>query len=267
LPTPREWLLELEAQARQQKDVRALRLLYYAAIAFNIWMIVDAARRRAEFYWFLIIFLLGPLGGLAYFLVVKIHDYDLKRLLGPSFGVGGGGKASITELEYRVKQTPSVTNKLALADALETSERYTEAMGLFRDVLRGDDRNLQALHGLARCLMGTGQPAEAAESLEKLLEVDNAFRDYSAALDYAEALWQAGRREDTVDLLEGLVSVSARINHRVALAHYQLKAERTAAARDVLDRALSDYEHSPEFVKRRDRKWAEQARQLLMRLS
>jgi hypothetical protein len=240
-----------------------VQLVSFIVIALNVWMLIDAARRRAEFWWFLVIIFL-PLGGLVYFFVVKLQDYDLSGFR-RAFS-GGAGPASITKLSYRAQETPSVTNKLALADALSGAERYGEAADVYREVLRTDRDNKQSLHGLSRSLIGAGKSPEACEHLQRLLELDNSFADYGAALDYAEALWQSGQREDAIELLQGLVGVSSRINHRVALAHYLGQAERRGPARDVLDQALRDYEHSPAFVKRRDQKWAERAAKMLREL-
>ena len=47
----------------------------YLAAAFHVWMIIDAFRRRANFVWFIVIFVFGPIGSLVYFLAVKIHDF------------------------------------------------------------------------------------------------------------------------------------------------------------------------------------------------
>src|SRR5687768_15743248 len=116
-------------------------------------MIVDAIRRRAEFWWFLIIIFV-PFGWLVYFVMVKLQDYDtgwLKRAL------SGGPSGSLAELAYRAQETPSVTNKLAFGDALAQAERYAEASDVYRDILRKDDANKQALHGMARSLLGTGK--------------------------------------------------------------------------------------------------------------
>ena len=234
--------------------------LYYIGIAFSIWMIVDAVRRRAEFYWFLIIIFL-PFGSLLYFALVKLKDYDLGRLT-RRLPAGGAGK-DIAKLESAVTETPSVANKLALADALEERKRYTEATPLYREVLARDDEDKQALHGLARCLLDSGEPVEAAEHYEKLLLQDRAYRDYSAALEYAEALWQSGRADDTIDLMTGLVGVSPYINHRLALAHYLSLHGRPERAREVLHEALEDYDKSPQFVKRRDRDFARRAKKML----
>jgi hypothetical protein len=241
-----------------------VRLLPFLGLVFTIWMVVDAIKRRADFWWFAIIILFGPLGALVYFLMVKLQDYDVGRL---TRALSGGPSGSLSELAYRAQETPSVSNKLALGDALAKAERYAEASDVYREILRKDDVNKQALHGIARSLLGAGRAGEACEYFQRLLEMDNSYADYSAALDYAEALWQSGKKEDAVELLNGLVRVSARINHRVALGHYLMLSERKGEARDVLTLALRDHEHSPAFVKKRDQKWAARAEKMIRELS
>jgi hypothetical protein len=239
-------------------------VFYYIAVAFNVWMIVDAIRRRAELYWFIVLIL--PFGSLIYFFAVKARDYNFARL---------GGSASpkklrvsaLSELERRAEETPSVANKLALADALEAHERYAEASELYRDVLQRHPEDKQALHGLSRALLGLRKAEEAVEQLAKLMELESNYRDYSAALDYAEALWQTGRSDDAVDLLRGLVNETRRINHRLALAHYLRLAGHDGPARIELEEALRDFESSPEFVRRRDKKWADRAQRELRALA
>ncbi len=236
-------------------------MLYYLFAVFYIWMIVDAFRRRAEFYWYLIIIFV-PFGPLIYFFVVKLQD---RR-------PGGGGGAisrlthrepSLSDLRYRAEETPSVLNKLALADALHGRGEYPEAAAVYQDVRSHDHDNKEALYGHSLSLMGMHRHAEAAEELHELMEVDNSYRDYAAALDYGEALWQSGEHEDATDLLRGLVGVDGRINHRIALAHYLGLSGRKDEAREQLQTALGDYEHQPAFVKRRDARWAAQAEKML----
>jgi hypothetical protein len=238
-------------------------VFYYIAVAFNVWMIVDAIRRRAELYWFIVLIL--PFGSLIYFFAVKARDYDFGRL-----GARAPSKPRIgplTELERRAEETPSVANKLALADALEAHERYAEACQIFREVLQRHPEDKQALHGMSRALLGLRKPEEATEQLAKLMELESNYRDYSAALDYAEALWQTGRSDDAVDLLRGLVNETRRINHRLALAHYLRLAGQNGPARIELEQALRDFESSPDFVRRRDKKWADRAERELRALA
>ena len=241
-----------------------MRVLFpFIGLVFSIWMIVDAIRRRAEFWWLLIIIFV-PFGAVVYFFMVKLQDYDLGRL---KRALSGAPSGSLSELAYRAQETPSVSNKLALGEALSSAERYVEASDVYKEILRKDDANKQALHGLSRSLLGAGRAADACEHFQRLLEMDNSYADYSAALDYAEALWQSGQKDDAIELLTGLVRVNSRINHRVALGHYLSLSERKGEARDVLELALRDHEHSPAFVKKRDHKWAARAEKMMRELS
>ena len=228
-------------------------------------MLVDAILRRAPFYWYLILLLLGPLGAFLYFVTVKLPDANGKRAAGP--GAFGARAPSLEDLAEQARQVPSEQNKLIYADARASAQRFSEAVGRYRDVLRLSHDSKEALHGLARTQLSLGRPQDAIEELAHLMELDPAYRDYSAALDYAEALWQAGQHEDAIGLLTGLVSVSRRINHRMALAHYLKEQGDSATARNELDQALREFASSPDFVQRRDQRWAERARKLLAELN
>ncbi len=240
-----------------------LSIFSVAVAAFQIWLLVDAIRRRVPFYWYLL--LLMPIGAILYFVLVKLPELNGKRPAAPAaFAVQG---RTLEELNELARQTPSELNKLAYADALLAAQRYAEAVGRYRDVLRQSGDSREALHGVSRALLSMGRPLEAVEELAKLMELDPAYRDYSAALDYAEALWQAGQHQDAIGLLTGLVSVSKRINHRMALAHYLKEQGDEATARSELDQALAEFASSPDFVKRRDQRWADRARKLLAELN
>ena len=236
-------------------------------IGFRLWMLVDAIRRRPPFYWYLVIFFV-PFGDFIYFVMVKLPGANgaiaPRSALSPTVPVVG---PSLSDLEQRAQETPSELNKLAFADALATEQRPAEAAERYRDVLRQAPDSKEALHGLARALLTLVRPLEAIEELSHLMDLDPAFRDYSAALDYAEALWQAGQHDDAIGLLTGLVGVSKRINHRMALAHYLKEQGDSVTARSELDQALRDFATQPDFVQRRDRRWADRARKLLAELN
>lgn len=60
------------------------QLFFFLQTAFSIWMLLDAIKRRSEFYWYVIIAV--PFGELVYFFMIKIHDFKgskLTALLGP----------------------------------------------------------------------------------------------------------------------------------------------------------------------------------------
>lgn len=226
--------------------------------AFQIWMTVDSVRRRSPFLWSLLVFLI-PLAAIIYFATIFVPAFRNRKALpaGPT----------IEELAEQVRLVPSEANRLTLADRLALMGRLPEAVGRYREILRQNKESKEALHGLSRAFLALGRPQEAVEELANLMEIEPAFRDYSAALDYAEALWQAGKHDDTIGLLSGLVGVSKRIEHRTALAHYLKEQGDKVTARSELDQALRDFDSSPESVQRRDSALAERARKLLAELS
>jgi len=238
-----------------------LLVIYLVIGAFQLWMLVDAIRRRSPFVWKLLIFLI-PLAAILYFFFVKLPELTGRRpaALAPS-------GPTLDELSERARQTPSELNKLAFADKLAELSRLPEAIGRYRDVLRSNKESKEALHGLARALLALGRPSEAVEELATLMELEPTFRDYTAALDYAEALWQAGQQEDTIGLLTGLVSVTKRINHRLALAHYSKERGDSITARNELDLALSEFDSLPESQRKREQRWADRARKQLAELN
>lgn len=241
------------------KTMSPLQLTIYGAIlAFQLWMLADSIRRRAPFFWSLLLFLITPVS-VVYFFVIWLPAMRNRRALptGPT----------LEDLAEQMRQVPSEVNKLAFADRLAMQGRFPEAVGRFREILRLNKESKEALHGLSRTFMAMGRPQDAVEELANLMEIEPAYRDYGAALDYAEALWQANRHEDTIGLLTGLVGVSRRIEHRTALAHYLKEQGDKVTARNELDQALRDFDSSPESVQRRDRALAERARKLLAELN
>ncbi len=48
-------------------------ILFLLKIAFSLWMLTDAIKRGAPTWWYFLLFF--PLGAVAYFLVVKVHDF------------------------------------------------------------------------------------------------------------------------------------------------------------------------------------------------
>ena len=243
-----------------------------SVLCLYILVLASAIRRRAPFYWYLIIVFV-PFGTLLYVGTLLLVRFGL---LNPS-AVAGRAPASalplvpagpsVEEVAELARVTPSELNKLAFADKLAEVKRYPEAVGRYREVLRQSSDSREALHGLARVFLAMGRPLDAIEELAALMEIDPGFRDYSAALDYAEALWQAGQQDDAIGLLTGLVSESKRINHRMALAHYLKERGDSVTARSELDQALREFATQPEFVQRRDQRLADRARKLLAELN
>lgn len=236
-------------------------ILVVLQLAFKGWMLIDAIRRRMDYYWFMVI--LMPLGPWIYFFAVKIHDYDLsalKRLLTLE------SPASVKDLRATVNETPSLVNKIELADALREEKQHAEAEALYLDILERDDEEVDALYGLSLTRIARNESHAATTALERIIEVDPSFRDWEAWFDLAYAHWQTERRDDAVAVLRRLVEKSPRIKHMAILGKYLARNGEKDDARAVLEEAIRDYKNAVGFVKRHAGRWAREAQTTLRSL-
>lgn len=212
--------------------------------AFTFWMVADSFRRRVSFWWVVMILLITPpFGGLIYLAYVTWSRWRTRR-----------AHAGEPTPDYPPESTGE-SDMLDVADRLEQQHRYREASMIYDRALERHTNEPRALHGMARCLIELGQLEEAVERYEALMAVDPRYRNYGAALEYAEALQRAGRGADATELLEGLVQETGRLNHRLALAHYCEETGQTSRARSVLREALAAYEQSPAPEQQANRHW------------
>lgn len=234
-----------------------MQFLGLLQLAFSVWMLVDAIKRGAPWYWFLVI--LMPIGAVAYFFAVKVQDFTpaAKRLL--------VRPASLASLEDLVEQTPSLDNKVRLAQALHDRRKFERARELFAEVLERAPGDKEALHGHALCCLETGRRDDARDALERLVEAEFSFRDNQAVYDLGRIYWEDDRKDETVDLLRR-AATGTLLEPRVRLVRYLLELDRKDEARTVLERAVLAYHRSPRFVRRRDRSWANRARRLLRQM-
>jgi hypothetical protein len=234
------------------------RVLLLLQHAFMAWMLIDAIRRRADGYWYLIIFI--PFGEWFYFFRVKIHDPEMQWLRNL---LHREKIPSLEKVRYQFEQTPSLTNRLRLGQALHDAEKYQEGADLFSKVLETQPKERDALFGLGLCKIGLNELEEAVGIFEQLIESDRTFNDYEPWILLSQSLWGLGRQQEALELLDRLVKTSPRTRHAVTHAHFQLEAGHPDKAHAILRQALEHYEHAPKFVKRNDRPWARQAKKMI----
>ncbi len=237
------------------------RVLLLLEHVFMAWMLYDCIRRRPGGYWFWIIFI--PFGEWFYFFNVKIHDPDM-RWLKELFRYRK--PESLDALRYRHDETPSLTNRLRLAQALHDAGEYQEAAGMFESLYVEDNQNLEGLYGLARCQAALGDHETAAVTFERVIEADSSFAEYEPWLDLAKSLWQLDRMPEAIERLEQLVEISPRLAHSVTLAQFQKEANEKEGARGTLEAALHHFQHTPRYHRKRNRLWAFKAKRLLKSL-
>jgi len=233
-----------------------IRILPLLALAFKLWMAIDAGRKRQSYYWFLIILAL-PFGDFVYFFVVKIHDYKWRKV-----GALFRSPASIDQLKYRYRDSPSLDNRLALARALAEADRHVEAIVEFEGICATRPDETDALWGLGMSRAALGELDEAHAVLTRLIDASPSYNDWEAWIVLAGIEHKRGRGPESLEILRALVRKSARADHRMLLAEALIAADRYAEASALLERIVLDHEHAPDYVRRRDRKTVARARRL-----
>ena len=237
--------------------------LYVAQIALTIWMLVDANRRGVEQYWFWIILIFQPIGAWAYFFMYKAREIRLG-----SSPLGGlfQRRASLEELRYRVDRAPTMANRLELAQRLIENGVSGEAVPHLQAVLTHEPEHGQALFDLAHCHRQKGHPAEAVPLLQKLIKRHPGWGNYSGWHALIAAQAEAGDAGGAVASCRDLLKAAPTLEHKCLLAEHLLSGGEKTQARQVLEKGLEDYAYLDGRIRRRDRRWAHEAKQLLKQI-
>jgi hypothetical protein len=224
-------------------------------MAFALWMLVDAHRRGMDYYWFFIIFFVPIAGPLAYFFLFKIHDFHgFSSLFQP--------KVPLHELRYRAEQTPTLANHLALAQRLIEQKSFAEALPHLEKAHPMEPDHSQVMFSLAVCYKESGQVDKSNPLLERIISRDRTWSDYAAWRLLIETKESNGDKTGALATCQDLVKLAPSLRHRCMLAERLLEAGKADEARQILDQALQDHYYAPGPLRRRNRRWAGEARRL-----
>lgn len=232
-------------------------LISLAQGAFTLWMAVDAYRRGAEFFWYWIIFFVPFIGPWVYFFAVLAPN--LGNMSWPVFQ----RRVSMEELQYRADQAPTLANNLALAQALIARREYTDAIPYLEAAHKIEPEHGQVLYGLAVCHARLDRLPEALAFLERNIKKDPRWSDFQAWILLIEIHRQVPNLPVALEETRDLVRQSPTLCHKCLLAEILIDLDQIEEARALLDRALVDHNYAPGPARRRNRRWAGQARKLL----
>lgn len=237
-------------------------LLGYLALGFKLWMVVDAMRRRVTLLWWFILML--PFGDWIYFFGVKLRDFNVRP--GELPRTDPDTEPTLEDLRRTEAESPSFHHRYRLACALAAAGLHAEASGYFEKCLRTHPQDGDARYGLGLARLDAGDRAGGIEALSTLVERSMGYDDYRAATRLAEALFEDGRRDEAFALFDEIARQGRKLEHQVALARYQMRADLRADARTTLERALASFEAQPDDVRPRSGAVATEARRLLRTL-
>ncbi len=242
-------------------DLLGSPLLFYAQLAFTVGMLIHAYRNGSEPFWFFVIFLAQPIGAWAYFIMVALRGFR--------FGGGGAAsptwqrKLSLAELQYRVERTPTVNNRLALAEALMERGKHADALPLLEAVLAVDEIHGQAMHDLALCHLACQEPQQAVAIIERLLKRDSRWSYYRAWRTLIDAHVACGQPAQALKACRELEKMVPTLENRCLLAEHLLDNQLHSEAIHLLDLALEEHSFAPFGKRMKNWRVARRAQQLL----
>lgn len=239
-----------------------MRYLYAFQLAFTLWMLLDAYRRQS-LYWFWFILFVPIVGPCSYFLFVKLLIFQTR------FADWWAARRppSLEKLRYEAEQIPTLARDLALAEALIARKRYAEAVPHLQAASEREPEYCQVLYLLAVCRSEQGHPEESLTLLRKIIARDRHWSSYAAWRLLIAALAQNGESLEALASCRQLVRMAPTIQYQCLLAERLLVEGMLEEAHQLLEESLEAYRFSPGPLRRRNRRWARQARRLLNRAS
>lgn len=161
---------------------------------------IHVVRTRREMYWLWILVIGGSLGAAIYVLAVILPEMLGGRT---ARNVGAAARQALDpEREYRAAQraledTPTVGNRIKLAEAAATLGRWSEAEAVWAECAEGhwaDDPAI--LFGHAAALLELGRFEEALAQLERLKAHGREAETPRATLAFARAYEGLGRNQE-----------------------------------------------------------------------
>ncbi|PBI84630.1 hypothetical protein BKP43_52100 [Variovorax boronicumulans] len=206
-------------------------------ILIALYFAVHAMRHGKQMYWLIILFSFPLLGSIVYFVVEYLPASRMQRTAGKVANAAIG--FIDPEREYRAAAeaydlAPTAQNKLRLAKAALDRGQAADAVGHYRDALKGpfaSDPELQ--FGLASALIAEGSPAsarEASQALQNLRATRGDYRKDEVAVLNARALAAEGRTPEAREAFEAALSTYNTVETRARYIAWLAQQGDTAGA-------------------------------------
>jgi len=230
--------------------------------AFQIWMLVDAIRRR-EWIWAVFIFFFSVISAILYFFLVYRAAAPATR----GFELPGAqSRKRIKELEAQIHHLDKAHHHSQLGDVYFQQGKLAKAEASYRAAMERDSQDLDTRAHLGQCLLRQKRAAEARPLLEGVV-AENPKHDYGHTLmALAETLTALGETETALKVWQQVTENHSYPRAKVQLAELYLAKNLTEPARVELRDVLADDPHAPAFQRKRDHVWVRRAKGLMRKI-
>ncbi len=232
------------------------------AMAFTVWMAVEAYRREGISRWLWVILLLGPIGATIYFFAELAGELFAR----PVFETRQATADDLRAAEADVAQAGNAFTWTAYATALRGRRQLDKAIDAARKGLEHDPAHLEARYELGRALLEDGRHEEARAELETVAASEPTLDSDRVLLFLARAQQGAGDDEAARVSLETLAARSGSPEVLYECAVVQARLGDRAAAAESLQRIIGEAEEVPDYLQPNVRPWVRRAQQALRKL-
>jgi hypothetical protein len=236
--------------------------VFWVSTVFQIWMLVDAVRRR-EWVWAAFILVFSVFSAVLYFFLVYRQVPSATR----GFELPGAhDRRRIKELQAQIHHLDKPHHHFQLGDIFFQQGKLAKAEACYRAALERDPQDIDTRAHLGQCLLRQKKPAEARPLLEGVCQ-ENLQHDYGHSLmAFAETLAALGDADNAIAVWQKVTESHSYPRAKVQLAELLVAEGQADAARGQLKEVLDDDPHAPAFQRRRDRVWVRRAKRLLRQL-
>lgn len=226
---------------------------------FQLWMLIDAVRRR-EWVWALFIVIGWGLSALFYYFMVYRAAPSATR----GFELPGAhDRRRIKELQAQIHHLDKPHHHSQLGDVYFQQGKLAKAEACYLAALERDSQDIDTRAHLGQCLLRQNRPAEARPLLEGVVS-ENPKHDYGHSLmGLAEALTALGDKSGATSIWQQVTERHSYPRAKVQLAELYIADKKADLARAELKDVIADDEHAPAFQRARDRVWVRRARRAL----
>lgn len=230
---------------------------------FQLWMLIDAIRRR-EWIWALFIFIGFGISALFYYLAVYRAAPSATR----GFELPGAhDRRRIKELQAQIHHLDKAHHHFQLGDIYFQQGKLDKAEACYRASLERDAADIDTRAHLGQCLLRQRKPAEARPLLEAVVQ-ENPKHDYGySQMALAETLSALSEPEAALGIWQVVTQNHSYPRAKVQLAELYLAKNQNDAARAELKDVIADDQHAPAYQRKRDRFWVRRAKGLIRKVA
>jgi len=229
------------------------------AFLFQLWMFIDAVRRR-EWLWAVCIVAFSFISALLYFFMVYRAEGGLATR---GFELPGAhSRRRINELKAQIHHLDKAHHHLQLGDIYFQQGKLDLAETEYRAATERDAEDRDARSHLGQCLLRKKKPAEARPLLEAVVKEDPKHDYGYTMMALAETYMAEGQTDTAIQVWERVLQNYSYARARVQLAELHLTKGQLDAAREQLTEVIESDAHAPAFDRKRNRVWLRRAKKL-----